>query len=776
MTQEELAERSGVTTHAISALERGTRTRPYPHTVRSIADALGVSDIERAALISAVPKRHSATRAALRVVPEPSSAQPYSTTSRVKLPVPATPLFGRAEDLERVCRLARSGRARLITLTGPGGVGKTRLAAAVSEELAADYPDGTVHVSLAALSDATGVVACIGRAMNLGGSDGADALSVVSASLSGLRLLLVLDNFEHLLSAAADVDQLVSTCPDITVLVSSRSPLRLRAEQEYPVRPLALPPPGVTTVDELAASASGALVLDRARAVSPWLEMSVEDVTALHLLCRRLAGLPLALELATARLRLLTPQALLERLSQLDSSTSGVARDLPERQRTMRATLDWSYGLLTPDQQRLFRTLGVFRGGATLEAIEDVAAIAGAAHLSDILGLLEGLVEQSLVTVGTGGAGDHRFDMLEPVAQYARGLLTGEEAERAAQAHAEVYKALTQRAAVGYEQADQLLWLARTEADEANILMAIDRSLDNGNVTTAGRIVWSMWLYWWLRNQSAVGRRYAAACLRGDLPNDVLARVHLIAATLSYAGGDLAAGQRHWAEAFRLGAQEQDAEVTCRGRAGTGLAALGAGDLAAAEQDFRAALELAGRSGTSGEWLRSMVHVFLGTVFLLRGDPAAAATEIEPGIRLARQRGDRLATYVALYNLSQAAIALGQHLAAREYLEEGILLSQETHDSANLTYFLDTLAVVESAENAAQRVAVLLGAAQSLRETAGATVYGYYLPDESLRAAAERQARSAMGDDAYDDAVDAGRGLDLAAAVGFALSRTGRPG
>lgn len=776
MTQEELAERSGVTTHAISALERGTRTRPYPHTVRSIADALGLSDVERAGLITAVPKRHSSTRAALRVVPEASRARPSSPPSRFKLAVPATPLFGRDEDLERVCLLARSGPARLITLTGPGGVGKTRLAAAVSEELAADYPDGTVHVGLAALNDAAGVVPCIGRALNLVGSDGPNALSAVSTHLSALRLLLVLDNFEHLLSAATDIDQLVSGCPSITVLVSSRSPLRLRAEQEYPVHPLALPAPGVMTVDELAASASGALVLDRTRAVSPSLEMNSEDVRALQQLCQRVAGLPLALELATARLRLLTPQALLDRLSQMDGSSYGVARDLPERQRTMRATLDWSYALLTPEQQWLFRLLGAFRGGATLAAIEDVTAKASTGPLGDLMGLLETLVEQSLVIVGTDAAGEHRFDMLEPVYQYARSLLIGGEAERAGRAHAEVYQALTHRAAVGFQRADQLLWLARTEADEANIMVAIERSLACGDGATAGRIVWSMWLYWWLRSQSAVGRRYSDACLERNLPNDVLSRVHLVAATLSYAGGDLAAGQQHWAEAFRLGAQDHDADVTCRGLAGTGLAAMGAGDLTAAEHDFRAALGHAAGAGKSGEWLASMVHVFLGTVFLLRGNPAGAVTEIEPGIALARQRGDRLATYVALYNLSQAAIALGHHAAARRHLEEGILMSHETHDSANLTYFLDTLAVVESADQAAQRVAVLLGAAQSLRETAGATVYGYYIPDESLRLAAERQARAAIGDDAYDDAVDSGRGLDLDATVGFALKREGRPG
>lgn len=765
LTQEELAERAGVTPHAISTLERGTRTRPYPHTVRSIADALNVSDLERRGLIASVPRRNTAVVSGAQAG-SPAATPTDRARSRSRLVVPPTRLYGRDDDIAKITRLARSADTRLITLTGPGGVGKTRLAAAVSEELSDDYPDGSVQIALSALADAREVTASIGRALDVAGCDRPDAVHLIAAQLGRLRVLLVLDNFEHLLSAAADVGRLISTCPNLTVLVTSRSPLRIRAEREFSVAPLSLPVGDVTSLDALAASASGALVLDRVLGISPPPPMTADDVRALGRLCRRLAGLPLAIELAIAHLRLLTPQSLLERLDQI--STAG-PRDLPERQRTMKATLDWSYGLLSTEQRTLFRMLSVFRGGVTLTATEEVAVASATFAAGDVLDLLEKLVEHSLVVVSPNADASRRYDMLEPVAQYARGLLVGEEFAEVGRAHARVYLALAEQAAVGYQGADQVRWLNLIQAEEANVLVAIDRSLDSGDGEIAGRITWAMWLYWWLRSQPSVGRRRAIRCLTVELPPPVLARVHLTAATMSYAGGDLPASAGHWEEAFRLGTEQDDAEIACAGRAGTGLAALGTGDLERAHRFFTEALPLGVSAGVSGEWLRSLIHVWLGTILLLQDNPAAAVVEIERGLSLARNRGDRLATYVALFNLSQAATALGDHPRARIYLTEGIALSQQTQDLANLAYFLDALAVVESAENAHDRVAVLLGAAHALRETVGATVYGYYLPDEALRVRAEQQARASLGEDAYDDAVDSGRGLDPIDIVRFAL-------
>lgn len=767
LSQQELAARADLTTHAISALERGTRTRPYPHTVRSLADALELTEAERSALIAAVPRRRTGPPDP-SVLPGPADpgGDPVAPTRFV---VPPTPLHGRDHDVDDLARIIVD--ERLVTLTGPGGVGKTRLAAAVSDRVAAGYPDGVTRISLASLTHASSVMAAIGRALGIAGSDGPETYDLVAAHLRPMTMLLVLDNFEHLLSAAPHVGRLIAQCPQLTVLVTSRSPLRVRAEHEYAVQPLALPSASADTVEELEQSPAGALVLDRVRALATGTWLTTADVRALTELCHRLAGLPLAIELATAHLRLLGPRALLDRLDEATASSS--ARDLPPRQRTMRATLDWSFGLLDDEEQRLFALLGVFRGGADLTSIEDVAEACHAFERGHVLDVLVRLVEHSLVVVRPGADGRQRFTMLEPVAQYARGLVVGEVAATQVRAHAEISLRFAEQAATGYEHQDQVGWLARTEAEEANLLVAVERSLDAGENETAGRITWDLWLYWWLRGQMTTGRRLAEACLATDLPPDVLGRVHLTAATMSFAAGDGEAAARHWAEADRIGAELADAEVNAKGRAGTGLAALTAGELEAAEERFRAALRFCDEAGEAGPWMASLVHVWLGTVLLLRSRPDEAVVAVERGLAIARSRGDRLSTYVALYNLAQARIATGDISEARRHVEEGVVLSEETRDLANLAYLLETLAVVESRDGRPERVAALRGAAAALREVVGADVYAYYLPDETLGEDAERSARDALGDDAYEDAVDAGRALDLDGVIELALDGPG---
>jgi predicted ATPase len=762
LTQEELAHRSGLTPNAISALERGTRTRPYPHTVRSLAAALELSDEQRAVLVDSIPRRHTAPsdpgageRSALSGPPRPGPD--------VELVVPPTPLFGRDHEIATIAEMARSRRSRLITLTGPGGVGKTRLAEAVGHELAGDHPDGVVGISLAAVTDAVDVVGTIGRALVVSGAERLDSVGPLAEQLGPRRLLLVLDNFEHLLSAGPDVGRLVATCPDLTILITSRSPLRVRGEEEYPVGPLTLPTPDAATVESLALSAAGAFVLHRAAAVSSR-PLTEADVRALAELCRRLAGIPLAIELATARLRLLTPPELLERLD--DMGASG-PRDLPERQRTMRATLDWSYGLLSEPEKTLFRLLGIFRSGATLADIEDVARRSESIPAHDALALLEGLVEHSLVVTRPGNRLGVRYETLEPVARYARSLLVGDEAARAVEAHTAAFLDLAERASAGYEGPDQLLWLDRIEADEANLLVGIDRALDGGDSETAGRIIWAMWLYWFLRAKPLVGLKRALRCLSTELPPSVRARVHLTAATTAYAAGQVTLSAEHWEQGSALATEHDDTPIRGAARAGTGLAALALGDLPKAEDRFREALPLTEQA--EDVWMTSLVHVWLGTILLLRRDATAASVEISRGLTIARERGDRLAIYVGLYNLAQAAVALGDFVAARRHLSEGITLSEENHDLANLAYFLEALAVVESAEAAPDRIPVLLGAAQTLHETTNHKTYGYYVPDDSLREHAERQARLALGDLAYREAVEAGRRLDVQGSVGFAL-------
>lgn len=759
LTQEELAERAGLTPNAISSLERGVRVRPYPHTVRLLAGALELQDDERHELVSAVPGKD---RGPLRRGAEAGS-EVVGEGEGLGLVEPPTPLFGRDDDLARLVQVVRSRTARLVTLTGPGGVGKTRLALAAAHVLEGDHPDGVVPVSLASVADSEDVLGAIGRALDAPVAERPTGASSLAQHIGDRRLLLVLDNFEHLLSAAVDVGRVVASCDNLAVLATSRSPLRVRGEHEYVVGPLAQPDPEVRSVDDLVASASGAFLLHRARQMSQ-IALTDDDVPALAELCRRLAGLPLAIELATAQLRLLPPAMLLDRMDDVVASSP---RDLPDRQRSMRATLDWSYRLLTPEQQSLFRLLSVFRGGATLDIVEDVAQISAGA--SSVLDPLTGLAEQSLVSIRTDPAGQPRHTMLQPVAHYARSLLVGDEATRAVRAHTTVFLDLAERAADGYEGPDQLRWLDRVEADEANLLVAIDRALELGDGTSAGRIAWAMWLYWWLRGSPTAGLRRALRCLDLELPPPVRARVHLVAAIMSYATSQLPASAEHWETGFLLAMEVEDLQIAGAARAGTGLAALGLGDLDAAEQRFREALPLTERSGDM--WMTSLIHTWLGSVQLARHDAAGASLQVARGLELARARGDRLAIYVSLYQLAQAARDLERHEEARSHLHEGILLSEENRDDANLAYFLQALATVECDEHADERAPVLLGAASALREATENKSYGYFRPDESLRHDIEERARRTLGERSYAQSFARGTKLGVRGMVDFALRR-----
>lgn len=783
LTQQELAERAGLTPHAISALERGTRTRPYPHTVRSLAEALGGehgADSVRSRLIAAAARgRSSASPPPVDPAPDragtnsPGSDRPGTDRSGndrsgTTLVVPPTTLYGRERDLRFLTDLLVQDETRLVTLTGPGGVGKTRLAYAAAAAVADHFPDGSTAVSLASTTEARAVLPTLARTLGLSGADSRDAYDQLLAHFRPRSMLILVDNLEHLLSAAPALADLAAQCPGLTVLATSRSPLRIRSEQEYAVAPLDLPPRAPATEAELGATAAGALLLDRARAVAALPVLDVDDLAACAELCHRLAGLPLAIELATAHLRLLGPRVLLDRLD--EATASSAARDLPARQQTMRATLEWSLGLLSPAARQLFLVLGSFRGGATLEAIETVVARAEPGCAEDTLGLLHELVEHALLVVRADPDGASRFTMLEPVAQHARSLLVGADVTRVFAAHAAYGLGLAQEAALGLEGAEQTRWLAALEVAEPNLLIAIERSLEGSDPDTASLITWHLWLFWWLRGEMDRGLRMATGCLAAGPSPQARCRVALTAATMAFAAGDSTAAARFWAESDQIASELGDDEIIAKARAGVALAALTAGDVATATRCFEEALAHCAAAGPAGDWMTALIEIWLGTVLLLEGDPDSAAASVERGLVRARDRGDRLATYIGLYNLTQIAIARADYRTARCCLVEGITLSMETQDLANLAYFLEAVAVIDARTRPSDRAPTLLGGADRLRDQVGADVYAYYLPDENLRADAESRTREALGAAAFEEAFTAGTALDLPALVALATA------
>jgi predicted ATPase len=455
--------------------------------VRALAEALELSEAEQAELRTAVPNRQATAAPAAA----PAGASGLHATP---LPVPPTALLGRDDEVAALTEQLCDGSVRLLTLTGLGGVGKSRLAIEVAGRAAASFPEGVAWVPLAAVTDPSLVVPAVGRAVGLSGVEGLDAAAVVAGALRTARMLLVVDNLEHLLDAVAGLGELLENCPGVVLLATSRASLRLRGEQEQLVQPLAVPRQ-TAGAQAVAASPAGALFVERARAVAPGFDVDEENAADVARLCARLAGIPLALELAAAKVRMLPPALLMTRL--VAAMASGGARDLPSRQRTITATLDWSYDLLGPDEQRLFRRLGVFTAGFSLDAAEAVAG-------GDVLAALENLVAQSLVQVHADG----RYGQLEPVLHFARAKLgEGEEARGARLLHARYFLDLAERNVPAYRRAEAVDALAVTAREEGNFEAALEANLALGEGELTGRLCWALWLDWWLRGHLLTGRR-----------------------------------------------------------------------------------------------------------------------------------------------------------------------------------------------------------------------------------------------------------------------------
>jgi predicted ATPase len=395
---------------------------------------------------------------------------PLRTLNNTNLPRPSSSLLGREDELAELLGLLRSDEVRLVTLTGPGGTGKTRLALAAAAELVPEFANGVFWVSLGALREPALVLPEIVRVVGAAGGSGSSSVEILQSWLADKRLLLLLDNFEHVLEAAPPLVDLLAAAPQLRLLVTSRAPLRLRGEQEFPVPPLSLPEARVRDPGLLARSGAVALFLARAQALQPGFRLTVENAEAVSGVCRALDGLPLALELAAARLRLFDPQELFARLEQRLDLLGDAVRDLPARQQTLRAAIDWSYRLLEPNERALIRSLAVFAGGCTFAAIEGVYPD------GDVVGPLTAVIESSLLNRQQGPEGEPRFSMLETIRAYASEqlLARGEEREPRAR-HGDYYLTFAETAADKFRHAapEHERWYARLEHELDNIRAAL---------------------------------------------------------------------------------------------------------------------------------------------------------------------------------------------------------------------------------------------------------------------------------------------------------------
>lgn len=642
MTQAELAERAGLSVKAISALESGRRQRPYPSTVRALADALGLSEVERSQIVGSTPARRKA--------PADVSTTPLS------LPGSPTPIIGREHELAKIEALLRGGAVRMITLTGPGGVGKSRLALELAAVLPGDVVGQVAFVSLAPLRDSTLVLAAIAQTIGMEDSRGALVGRVLAARIGADPWLLVLDNMEHLLDAAPDLAALLSNCPELRMLVTSRAPLRIRAEHEYPLRPLALPDLSrVPTLADVEHISSVRLFLERARAAVPQFELTQANCAAVAAICRRLDGLPLALELVAARLRVLRPTELLARLEDVLPLLVGGSRDLPERQQTMQAAINWSYELLRPVEQALFRRLSVFAGGWTLDAAEQVTAWSEISA-DEVFDLLSGVVEQSLVVAEAREDESTRYRMLEPIRQFAsRRVDDAGETETLSRRHLAWCLALAEEGQKQFHSPAQRFWLNRLEEEHDNIRTALDWShLNPERKALELQLAASLWPFWETRGHLTEGRRRLELALTDsdDAPTDLRAEALNAAGNLALDQGD----------------RSQSVEL------------------------HEASLELRRALGDRYGIAQSLLN--LGNVLLDQGRYEQASDHYAESLALFREIGSDWDIANALNNMGITLGYLGEYSRAAELLEEALSLRASAGEAAYRARSLDALAVV----------------------------------------------------------------------------------
>ena len=624
VTQEDLANRTGLTPQAIGLLERGKRRHPHAYTVQKLAEALeldgrDLSEFEAAARRSTTPR-----------------SRDHASVYRV--PTPPTSLVGREHEAATIATLLRKEDVRLLTLIGPGGVGKTRLAIEVARQSREAFADGVVFVPLAPLRDPELVPSVLAETLGVKYVADRSLQDALKRYLQSKIILLLVDNMEHLLPAAPVLADLVEECPRLTVLATSRAPLRLSAEQQCPVSPLPL--------DETAfpeRSPAVRLYLERARAVAPAFELTDANVATVARICQRLDGLPLAIELAAARIKLFKPKALLERLDRRLQLLSGGPRDLPERQQTLRDTVAWSYDLLDEAEKMLFRRLAVFAGGFALEAADVVCGPAAPTD-GDVLEILASLVDNSLlvsVAEDSSASEEPRFMMLETIREYAAEHLRSDgEAEEMHRAHALYYLALAEAAQP--EASPRMFdeWLDVLEREHDNLRAALRWAIRHREVDIGARLGLMMWRFWSENFHLGEGRRWLEAVLELGEPEEGI--------------DEPTPSARRWAFLHLI----------------AGIMASGQGDydraVALCEESLALYERMGHRKGTSGP-LRE-----LGVVAYHRGDYDRAVRLSEQALTVTREFGSTFGAGLATCSLADALRAQGELDKARTLLEDSL--------------------------------------------------------------------------------------------------------
>ena len=700
------------------------------------------------------------------------STRPQGVTS---LPAQRNVLIGREQELLAAKALVLREDVGLLTLTGPGGSGKTRLGLQIATELVEHFQGRVFFVALAPVRVPDLVALTINRTLGIQDRGNRPPLESLKDFVRDNSLLLVLDNFEQILGAAPQVAELLSVSPGLKILVTSRAALQIRDEQEFPVPPLALPATEeLTTVEALSQCASVALFIERAAAIKPGFTITEDNASTLAEICVRLDGLPLAIELAAARIRLLSPMAMLGRLEHRLPLLTGGARDLPARQQTLRATIAWSYDLLGEPEQHLCRCISVFVGGCTLEAVAVVyggngepGVSASKAVSDDIVNEVESLIAKNLLRQIEGVEGDSRFLMLETIREYGlEQLESSGEGPGVNRRHAEYFLMLAEEADPHLRGPNQPQWLDRLEAEHANLRAAMVWSQESGDDELGLRIAAVLAWFWRLRGHLTEGRRWLEAMLnvcpdRTALRSKVLARTTL----LTYGQGDNLRAMALADESLAIAREVEDDSAI-----GWALHAMGRVLHSKVEYEqaavvleeslarFRAINDPVGSSYSS--W-------YLGNAVREQGDYERATPLYTDALRFARQAGDTWAIASSLLQIGTLAYRQKDLDRASVVLKESLVHYRSIRAPWGMWFPVSSLGVVAAAHGYAKRAVCLAGADKTLREAIGATMAPTRRADYEEGLAT---ARRTLSKSAFDAAWSKGRSMTLEQTVDYALS------
>ncbi len=786
------------------AFRKSTTAETLVAILREQAEAIGAQNTDAPAplcwviercLAKEPDKRYVSTRELARelaAIRDRFSEKPGKQVEArpTNLPVQRTGFVGREKEITAAKELLLREDVRLVTVTGPGGIGKSRLAVQVANDLVEHFPGGTHFAPLSSLSDPALIPSVILQAMGIREAGGQSPLQILNENLkdpSGAPILLVLDNFEHLIQAASLVAGLLAMGPNLKIMVTSRAALHVYGEHEFPVPPLAMPDAhAMASVEVLSQFPAVALFVQRAVAAKPDFALNRENAPAVAEICARLDGLPLAIELAAARVKVLSPSSLLTRLANRLQLLTGGARDLPQRQQTLRAAMDWSYDLLSAAEQKLFRRLSVFVGGCNLEGVEAVCDTKGDLGL-DLLDGMASMVDKSLVQQVEQAQGESRFTMLETIREYAlEKLETSGEKAPTRRAHAAYCLVLAEEQAAQQSGAEGTEWLERFGLDIANFRAGLEWLTETGDAEWGLRLGTALFRFWEMREYLAEGRGRLGKVLKlasAAAPTKARARALFAAGVLAAEQGDYVSAGALVQESLDIARQLGDKQGAAVSLNALAVQARDLGDLPVARSLLEESLALWRESGDQKAVARSLSNLanivklqgdnarasslyaeclsifqglgdrtgvawsmnYQGDVARDQGDSAAARTLYEQGLAIFRELGDRWGIAGTLADLGSLAREARNYSAAHSLYGESIKIFQELDHKRGIARLLECFACAAAAQPEAERSLRLAGVAAALRQDIGAPL----TPAEQAKLEASLQpARQALTDTA----------------------------